>query len=56
MMRRDEEVKEVKEETIILRRIILSAFLWIRNYTRSKVQVLNVAVEKLVEVGFVKEL
>jgi KUP system potassium uptake protein len=52
-LRRDEEEKE---ETSILRSVILSAFLWIRDNTGSKVQVLNVAVDKLVEVGFVKEL
>ena len=38
------------------RKVILSAFLWVRDNTRTKVQALNVAVDKLVEVGFVKEL
>jgi KUP system potassium uptake protein len=38
------------------RRIVLTAFLWVRDNTRSKVQALDVAVEKLVEVGFVKVL
>jgi KUP system potassium uptake protein len=52
-LRRDEEVKE--EEAGILRCVILSAFLWIRDNIRSKVQALNVAVDKLVEDGFVKE-
>lgn len=36
------------------RRIALLAFLWIRGNTGSKVANLNVDVEKLVEVGFVK--
>lgn len=36
------------------RRIALSAFLWLRNNTGSRVANLNVDVEKLVEVGFVK--
>lgn len=50
------EQLRLKNETSILRRVILSAFLWIRDNTRSKVQALDVAVDKLVEVGFVKQL
>jgi KUP system potassium uptake protein len=38
------------------RQILLRAFLWLRENTRSKVQALNVEVDKLVEVGFVKEV
>jgi KUP system potassium uptake protein len=45
-----------KKKTSWPRRIILSAFLWVRDNTRTKVQALNIAVDKLVEVGFVKEV
>jgi KUP system potassium uptake protein len=38
------------------RRIILSFFLWVRDNTRTKVQALDIGVDKLVEVGFVKEI
>ena len=37
-----------------LRRIFLAAFLWLRENTGSKVANLNVDVDKLVEIGFVK--
>ncbi|OAG38929.1 potassium uptake protein [Fonsecaea monophora] len=40
----------------IMRRGILEIFLWLRENTRTKVQALNVPVEKVVEVGFVKEV
>ena len=43
-------------ETNVVRRGFLAVFLWLRENTRSKVQSLNVEVEKLVEVGFVKEI
>ncbi|KAL8743680.1 MAG: hypothetical protein Q9184_008084, partial [Pyrenodesmia sp. 2 TL-2023] len=36
------------------RRIALAAFLWLRSNTGSKIANLNVDVDKLVEVGFVK--
>lgn len=50
------EQLRLKQKMGFSRRIILSAFLWVRDNTRSKVQALNIAVDKLVEVGFVKEL
>jgi KUP system potassium uptake protein len=50
------EQMRIRKETGLARRLFLSAFLWIRENTRSKVQALNVAVDKLVEVGFVKEV
>ena len=37
-----------------VRRILLGAFLWLRGNTGSKVSNMNIDVEKLVEVGFVK--
>lgn len=50
------EQMRIKDETNFMRRVLLSAFLWLRENTRSKVQSLNVEVERLVEVGFVKEV
>ena len=38
------------------RRLVLNAFIWIRDLTRSKVQEMNVPVDHLVEVGFIKEM
>ncbi|KAI9763938.1 MAG: hypothetical protein M1840_008972 [Geoglossum simile] len=40
----------------LLRRLSLNAFIWIRELTRSKVQEMNVPVDLLVEVGFIKEM
>ena len=48
------EQMRISPKTNFVRRILLSAFLWLRENTRSKVQALNVEVDKLVEVGFVK--
>ena len=39
-----------------VRKVLLAMFVWLRENTRSKVQALNVEVDKLVEVGFVKEV
>jgi KUP system potassium uptake protein len=50
------EQMRITEGTSLFRRVALSAFLWLRDNTRSKVQALNLAVDKLVEVGFVKEV
>ncbi|QDS72532.1 hypothetical protein FKW77_000308 [Venturia effusa] len=40
----------------IAKRFILSIFLWVRDNTRAKVSSMRIPVEKLVEVGFVKEI
>ena len=50
------EQMRINNETGFVRRILLSAFLWVRENTRSKVQALNVDVDQLVEVGFVKQI
>lgn len=50
------EQMRIKKSDGIFKKIMLGAFLWIRDNTRTKVQALNVSVEKLVEVGFVKEI
>jgi KUP system potassium uptake protein len=42
--------------TNLVRRLFLGLYLWVRENTRSKVQHLNVEVERLVEVGFVKDI
>ena len=50
------EQMRVTEGTPLFRRVVLNAFLWLRDNTRSKVQALNLAVDKLIEIGFVKEV
>lgn len=47
-------IGEVKDAKGWVRRIALAAFLWLRSNTGSKVANMNLDVEKLVEVGFVK--
>jgi KUP system potassium uptake protein len=42
--------------TGIVRRAMLSAFLWIRENTRAKIANLRLAMDRVVEVGFVKEI
>lgn len=51
-----EELRLLKESNNVFKRIVLGAFLWIRENTRAKIAQMNIPVEKLVEVGFVKEL
>jgi KUP system potassium uptake protein len=50
------EQMRISSDTAIVRRIALEAFLWLGENTRTRVQALNVEVEKLIEVGFVKEV
>lgn len=50
-----EQLRVRTSSTSWLRRLLLTAFLFMRDSTRSKVQALDVEVDKLVEVGFVKE-
>lgn len=50
------EQMRIRTKTKIWRRVTLAAFLWLRDNTRSKMSSLNIPVEKLVEVGFVKEV
>jgi KUP system potassium uptake protein len=50
------EQLRISKATGFLKRLALTSFLWIKDSTRTKVQTLNVEVEKLVEVGFVKEM
>lgn len=50
------EQMRIRPGTNFARRALLEVFVWIRENSRSKVQALNIAVDKLVEVGFVKEV
>lgn len=50
------ETMRIKRRTNFVRRCLLETFLWIRENSRSKVRALNLAGDKLVEVGFVKEI
>lgn len=42
--------------TPIFRRLVLSTFLWIRDNTRAKIANLRLAMDRVVEVGFVKDI
>ena len=46
----------VSQSTGIVRRILLNAFLWLRENTRTKVAALGLDRERVIEVGFVKEV
>ena len=50
-----EEMK-IKPGTNIVRRVLLMAFLWLRDNTRTKVADMNIPSDMLVEVGFIKEI
>lgn len=47
---------KIRHDSGWLRRGTLSAFLWMRENTRSKIANLRVETERVVEVGFVKEV
>ncbi|KAF2665989.1 potassium transporter [Microthyrium microscopicum] len=51
-----EQMRLVKAHNNILKRAVLSVFLWVRDNTRAKVASMRIPVDKLVEVGFVKEI
>jgi KUP system potassium uptake protein len=46
----------MKAQNNLFQRFVLHIFLWIRDNTRAKVASMKIPIEKLVEVGFVKEL
>ncbi len=50
------ERMRVKEDAPFYRRIVLSVFLWIRNNTRNKIANLRLSMDRMVEVGFLKEI
>ncbi|KAF3762789.1 potassium transporter [Cryphonectria parasitica EP155] len=47
---------KIRPESRILRRAVLSLFLWIRENTRGKIANLRLAHERVMEVGFVKDI
>jgi KUP system potassium uptake protein len=51
-----EQLRLLKTTNNIFKRVVLTVFLWIRDNTRAKVASMKIPVEKLVEVGFVKEI
>ncbi len=50
------EQMKVKAGTSLPRTIFLASFLWIRDNTRAKIANLRLAMDRVVEVGFVKEI
>ncbi|KAL1965270.1 hypothetical protein VTN77DRAFT_5872 [Rasamsonia byssochlamydoides] len=50
------EQLRIHPSTNPVRRFVLGLFLWLRENTRTKVQHLNVEVDRLVEVGFIKDI
>lgn len=46
----------IRSDTPLFRRGVLAVFLWIRDNTRAKIANLRLAIERVVEVGFVKEI
>ncbi|KAN0122207.1 potassium transporter [Hyaloscypha variabilis] len=50
------EQMKIKSGTGIWRRVLLSAFLWLRDNTRTKVANLRVQPDRVIEMGFVKEV
>jgi len=50
------EQMKVQGSSSIWRKIVLSIFLWIRDNTRAKIANLRLAMDRVVEVGFVKEI
>lgn len=50
------EQMKIKKENPIVRKVLLNIFLWIRDNTRTKIASLNVPREKVIEVGFLKEI
>ncbi|KAI0148057.1 potassium transporter [Hypoxylon sp. NC0597] len=51
-----EQMRIKAHPSSFLRRIILTTFLWIRENTRAKIANLRLAMDRVVEVGFVKEI
>lgn len=50
------EQMKIKQGTNFLRRVVLWAFLWIRENSRTKMADMNIPFDQMVEVGFVKEI
>lgn len=50
------EQMRIRTGTNIWRRVMLSAYLWLRENTRGKMAAMHIPTDKLVEVGFIKEV
>ena len=50
------EQMKIKPNTALIRKTLLHIFLWIRDNTRNKMASLRLPTDKLIEVGFVKEI
>lgn len=50
------EQMKIRPGTNIVRRVLLEAFLWIRENSRTKMADMNIPMDNLIEVGFVKEI
>jgi KUP system potassium uptake protein len=50
------EQMKVKARSSFFRKVLLELFLWIRENSRTKMASVNIPVESLVEVGFMKEI
>lgn len=50
------EQMKIKMGTSLVRTVTLASFLWIRDNTRAKIANLRLAMDRVVEVGFVKEI
>lgn len=50
------EQMKVESRSSIGRKLVLSIFLWIRDNTRAKIANLRLAMDRVVEVGFIKEI
>ena len=46
----------ISDEYNVCKRMVLGLFLWVREYCRSRIEKLDVLVERLVEVGFIGEV
>ncbi|KKY28925.1 putative potassium transporter [Diplodia seriata] len=51
-----EQLRLLEKENGLFKRVVLGIFLWFRDNTRAKVAKMNIPVDKLVEVGFVREI
>lgn len=51
-----EQLRLLKSKNNVFKRCVLGIFLWLRENTRAKIAKMEIPVEKLVEVGFVKEI
>lgn len=50
------EQMRVRDDAGVFRKVLLETFLWIRENTRNKIANLRLAMERVVEVGFVKDI